>query len=209
MAQRLNQQLQEAAAVRKSWKYRLKRLVKPSGNVAAYKDRRNGLKLPPADHYDFSHLPIEERLLYEDFFLFSLPTYLCTFDRASMFNHIEVRMPFMDYRLVEFSFSIPPESKLGKGYTKRILRDSMEGIVPQEILKRTYKVGISAPFQHWLNKYIGNWALGHMKTKNFELACEAQGIDAEKLKNAIKHNTLDNAQANQIWKGLNFTLLEP
>ncbi len=59
-------------------------------------------------------------------------------------------MPFMDHRLVTFCFSLPAESKLGGGYTKRILRDAMRGIVPELILNRRDKIGWNAPLHEWL-----------------------------------------------------------
>lgn len=209
VARKLDKQLLEASRVRKSFLHRLKRIIKPSRPTAVLRDRRTGLRMPPAEAYNFAHLPLDERVLYEDFFLYSLPTFLCDFDRASMFNHVEVRMPFMDYRLVEFCFSLPAESKLGGGYTKRILRDAMKGIVPEEILTRTFKVGIAAPFQHWLNTYLKEWALEKMKTDKFAYACETQGIEAESLIKALETNALDDVISNQIWLGLNFTMLEP
>jgi asparagine synthase (glutamine-hydrolysing) len=209
VARKLEKQLLEAARVRNSLTHRIKRLIRPKHPDAPARDRRTGLRMPPAQAYNFSHLPLDERVLYEDFFLYSLPTFLCDFDRASMFNHVEVRMPFMDYRLVEYCFSLPTESKLGGGYTKRILRDAMKGIVPEEILTRTFKVGIAAPFQHWLNTYLKEWALEKMKTDKFAYACETQGIQADSLIKALENNALDDVISNQIWLGLNFTLLEP
>ena len=62
-----------------------------------------------------------------------LPTLLCNFDRASMSHGIEVRMPFMDWRLVTYAFSLPDASKIGGGYTKRVLRQAMRGFLPEPI----------------------------------------------------------------------------
>jgi asparagine synthase (glutamine-hydrolysing) len=208
IADRLKKQLEKATKVRGSLKHRIKQFLKPDKENTDVPDRRQGLKLPPADHYNFSHLSLDERVLYESYFLYSLPTLLCNFDRASMFNHVEVRMPFMDYRLVEYCFSLPPESKLGGGYTKRILRDAMKGIVPEEILTRTFKIGIAAPFKDWLSNYLKDWALQNMKKDNFVLACKLQKIDPDTLIKALKDNELDSAMANQIWLGLNFALID-
>ena len=76
-----------------------------------------------------------------------LPTLLCNFDRASMTHGIEVRMPFMDWRLVTYSFALPETSKIGGGYTKRVLREAMRGLLPEPIRLRTKKIGFVAPME--------------------------------------------------------------
>lgn len=92
--------------------------------------------------------------LYEDFHVTILPTLLRNYDRYSMAHGIEVRMPFMDYRLVSFCFSLTWQSKLKKGYTKTILRDAMQPYVPKEIIWRKSKVGFNTPFTDWMK---GSW----------------------------------------------------
>lgn len=93
--------------------------------------------------------------LHRDFHHTLLPSILRNFDRCSMAHGIEVRMPFMDYRLVCFAFSLPPEDKLGGGFTKRILRDAVTGLVPEEIRTRRTKLGFNAPMIDWFNGDLG------------------------------------------------------
>lgn len=88
--------------------------------------------------------------LYIYFHYTVLPTILRNFDRASMGNGIETRMPFMDWRLVCYLFSLPDEAKMGHGYAKRILRDAMSGIVPDALRLRTNKIGFTSPMGQWL-----------------------------------------------------------
>lgn len=57
-------------------------------------------------------------------------------DRVSMYNSLEVRVPFADIRLVEYAFNMPADILLYKGREKGLLRASMEGILPQEIIYR-------------------------------------------------------------------------
>lgn len=52
---------------------------------------------------------------------------------------IESRVPFLDHRIVEFAFTLPDDAKIHQGRTKRILRDSMNGILPDAITNRTDK----------------------------------------------------------------------
>lgn len=89
--------------------------------------------------------------LDNDFHRTLLPSILKNFDRCSMAHGIEVRLPFMDYRLVSYAFSLPPEDKLGGGYTKRILREAMVGIMPESIRTRRTKIGFNAPMIDWFN----------------------------------------------------------
>jgi asparagine synthase (glutamine-hydrolysing) len=69
-------------------------------------------------------------------------------DAISMANSIESRLPFMDYRLVEFVFTLPPEFKIHNGYGKYIHRVAMEGVVPEKILKSPYKFGFDSPLSN-------------------------------------------------------------
>jgi asparagine synthase (glutamine-hydrolysing) len=96
-----------------------------------------------------------------------LPYNLRDFDRAAMQNSIEIRMPMMDYRLVEYVWSLPLESKIGKGFTKRILRDAMKGIVPNEILERKTKIGLAAPTANWLNNSLATFLLDTVSSASF------------------------------------------
>jgi asparagine synthetase B (glutamine-hydrolysing) len=89
--------------------------------------------------------------LYRDFHALLLPAILRNFDRSSSAHGIEVRMPFMDWRLVTFAFALSYQAKFGGGYTKRILRDAMVGIVPQQILTRRSKIGFNVPITDWFN----------------------------------------------------------
>lgn len=57
-------------------------------------------------------------------------------DRMSMSNSLEVRVPFADYRLVEYAFNIPKAFKFYKGREKGLLREALRGILPDEILFR-------------------------------------------------------------------------
>jgi asparagine synthase (glutamine-hydrolysing) len=60
-------------------------------------------------------------------------------------------MPLMDWRLVAFAHALPTASKLGGGYTKRILRDAIAGLVPEEVRLRRFKMGFNSPLVEWFN----------------------------------------------------------
>lgn len=63
-------------------------------------------------------------------------TLLTRKDRMSMANSLEARVPFADYRLVEYAFNIPSDIKFYKGREKGLLRKALKGILPEEIVER-------------------------------------------------------------------------
>ncbi len=89
--------------------------------------------------------------LYREFHHTVLPIILRNFDRCSMAHGVEIRMPFMDWRLVTYTFALPERSKVGGGYTKRILRDSMAGRMPEPLRRRRKKIGFTSPLSAWFN----------------------------------------------------------
>lgn len=79
-----------------------------------------------------------------------LPTLLRNYDRTSMINGVEIRMPFMDYRIVQFAFSIGWQSKIRNGFSKNIIRDALAPFMPEDIAYRKGKIGFNAPILDWL-----------------------------------------------------------
>ena len=94
-------------------------------------------------------------LLYRDFHATHLPAILRNYDGCSMARGVEVRSPFMDWRLVVFGMALPASSKLDATYTKRILRDALTGILPDAIRTRTSKFGFESPLVAWANGPLG------------------------------------------------------
>jgi asparagine synthase (glutamine-hydrolysing) len=85
-----------------------------------------------------------------DIFYYSYPALLRYEDRNSMAFSLEARVPFMDFELVEYMFSIPSRYKIKNGYTKWVLRETMKDILPEQIRKRISKLGFSTPQEVWL-----------------------------------------------------------
>ena len=92
------------------------------------------------------------RLLHTD-----IKTYLVELlmkqDQMSMSASIESRVPFLDHVLVEFAARLPDRLKLRGFTTKRILREAIRGLLPDEILTRK-KMGFPVPFGQWTR---GRW----------------------------------------------------
>jgi asparagine synthase (glutamine-hydrolysing) len=85
----------------------------------------------------------------------SLPTILHYEDRISMAKSVETRVPFLDHRLVEMMFNNQSDDKIKNGFTKRVLRDSMQGIIPEKIQWRKDKKGFVTPGEVlWLRGHL-------------------------------------------------------
>lgn len=86
-----------------------------------------------------------------------LPSLLRYEDRNSMAFSVESRVPFMDYRLIEFTLGLPEELIYRKGQRKYILRKAFVNRVPDKILSRTDKMGFISPEERWLKEDGRNW----------------------------------------------------
>lgn len=78
-------------------------------------------------------------------------------DQNSMIFSIESRVPFLYHPLIEYIFSLPISARIGKGWTKLMLRESMNGILPETIRKRRTKLGFPAPDKAWALEMISNY----------------------------------------------------
>ncbi|MGE0570660.1 MAG: asparagine synthase (glutamine-hydrolyzing), partial [Dehalococcoidia bacterium] len=87
-----------------------------------------------------------------------LPEFLRYADRNSMAFSREVRLPFLDHRLVEYCFGLPSELLLDGATTKVVLREAMRGIVPDPILARRDKLAYAPPQDSWLRGPLLDWA---------------------------------------------------
>ena len=126
-------------------------------------DVRYGMTMPP----DEGGFPINTGLaplctnslnksLIEDSFATTLPTLLRYGDRNSMAHSREVRLPFCDHRIAEFVLSLPPSYLMGDIQTKRLLRESIKGVVPDRIRRRWNKQGFQPPQDNWMSNYMYN-----------------------------------------------------
>jgi asparagine synthase (glutamine-hydrolysing) len=91
-----------------------------------------------------------ETRLHADFSRDTLPGLLRFGDSLSMAHSIEVRLPFMDYRVVEFGITLPPAGRIGAGETKHLLREHLRAIGQREIADRGQKQGFPTPALPWL-----------------------------------------------------------
>jgi len=79
---------------------------------------------------------------------------LMRIDKMSMGASLEGRVPFLDHRFVEFAMGVPNKMKIKDGNAKHILKESVRGVIPDEVIDRK-KQGFSAPIQEWLAGSFG------------------------------------------------------
>ncbi len=76
---------------------------------------------------------------------------LCHYeDRNSAAHGLEERFPFLDYRIAEFMFQLPGLLKTRRGRSKFLLREAMKGILPEDVVERHSKLGLSVPEDKWV-----------------------------------------------------------
>jgi asparagine synthase (glutamine-hydrolysing) len=121
----------------------------------------------------------------------SLLVLLRNYDRYSMANGVESRMPFMDYRLVVYLFSLTWQSKVRKGMYKAILRDAMQGIVTDKVRLRQDKIGFNMPIVDWMR---GAWREPLRDMLSDTAFNSAALIDAPAVRRAVMR-VIDNTSA--------------
>jgi len=117
-----------------------------------------------------------------------LPTILRQFERASMAHGVEVRSPLMDWRLVVLAFALPGESKLGHGFSKRILREAVRGLVPDEVRQRTVKTAFANPLAEWLGGPLKPWIMDRVRASSFQ---QSDVWDGRKIGEAVEQGYRD------------------
>jgi asparagine synthase (glutamine-hydrolysing) len=87
-------------------------------------------------------------------------------DLATMANSLELRSPFLDYRVVEFGLSLPNKYKIKNGETKYILKDILSEYIPRELFDRP-KMGFGIPRAKWLREELRELVLEVLFSKDF------------------------------------------
>ena len=85
-----------------------------------------------------------------------------------MAHSLEYRLPFLDYRLVEWLFSTPIEVKINNGTTKSVLREAMKGVLPEPVRNRRSKIGFSTPEDQWMRGHLKPFILEMFDSDSFK-----------------------------------------
>jgi len=133
---------------------------------------------------------------------FDIKTYLngdinTKVDRASMAFSLESRSPLMDYRVIEFSRTLPTQFKYTSGNQKRILKDLLFERVPAHIFNRP-KAGFTMPFQNWFRNELKDYVMDNLSAENLK---NIPGIHVKRTQEIInEHMTGKWNRYPQIWK---------
>jgi len=172
--------------------------------------RNKGLSKQSREHPDvknpnWKRLDQLNKILYLSTHRTVLPTLLRNYDRYSMSNGVEIRMPFMDYRIVSFAFSIPWSSKIRNNFSKNIVRDMAASFLPAEIAYRKSKIGFNSPIVDWMKGPLKSFFLDTINSRSFK-TCDL--IDAEEVESKVKA-VIENPSATYHMGEEAWTLLAP
>ena len=104
------------------------------------------------EHADMAaHLSGEDLLLYHDTVMYLPDDILTKVDRMSMANSLEVRVPFLDHRMVEFAATVPFPLKYARGTSKRVLKHALRRRMPRAVMRQR-KRGFAIPIHRWFRE---------------------------------------------------------
>lgn len=154
--------------------------------------------VPAAEH------PFPDALrnaLYRDLTATKLPRVLRFNDHLSMAFGIELRVPYLDHRLVELAFSLPARWKLRQGQSKFLLRETMRGLVPEPLRLRG-KRPQSSPQARWYKTVLADMIraeLAHPRIKALPF------VDAEETKRSFEDFIVNPKRTNSFffWQIIN------
>jgi asparagine synthase (glutamine-hydrolysing) len=117
-------------------------------------------------------------------------------DKMGMAVGVEIRVPFLDNDLVDFSYSIPPELKLKNNVTKYILKKVAERYLPNEVIYRS-KAGFGAPVRKWVTEDLSDLVESRLNRVNIE---KQKIFDYDRVFNLIDRNKKGEIDASySIW----------
>ncbi len=136
-----------------------------------------------------------------ELFYFDLKTllpddYLMKVNKTSMAHSVESRVPYLDNEFVAFAATIPHDLKIEGSRTKKIMRKAMQGLVPDEVVKRG-KWGFNVPTRAWLGGELGEIAVQLLSSD----AVRKRGYFENRLVQSILRNYSKNESyySRQFW----------
>ena len=141
-------------------------------------------------------------LMYLDIRAYLADDMLVKVDRASMWHALEVRVPFLDHRIVEWAMSVPGRAKVGLFRTKTLLREALKGRVPEEV-RRMRKAGFNAPLSHWFRGACGML----LERLAGEGACDRCGLERAAVLSLLEEHREGRADhSHKLWNLLVLTI---
>ncbi len=153
-----------------------------SGDVTEQLYGSNSMRDALIDHFEYK---LEHLLKWED--------------RSSMWFSLEARVPYLDHRLVEQTIAMADHWFIHRGMTKHILREAMQGAVPEPIRLRRDKVGFETPEAEWFRTPLFKTYIKDMlHSKRFETRGVVDIIKVRRMYDAHLHRRGDHSK--EIWK---------
>ena len=118
-------------------------------------------------------------------------------DRASMASSVEVRSPFLDYRIIEFARTLPLQYRYNNGITKRIVRDILSEYIPEKVFNQPKK-GFAIPLGDWIRNELKKEIVENL---NDEFLFSVPNLDIQKFKKQMSlHMENKYDYSFSIWK---------
>lgn len=174
-----------------------------SGDFKAHVEKQK-IGSPSAAVGNFSYDPVTQRL-HQDHARNILPGLLQYGDAISMAHGVESRLPFMDYRLVEWMFAHGDDLKIHEGQTKWVLRQYLQQAGQRRIAERKDKLGYPTPVERWLSENNGAVVKDLLLAPDAKIArfCDRRGIEKLMSRHQAGHagsgNHLYRLISTELW----------
>jgi asparagine synthase (glutamine-hydrolysing) len=170
--------------------FELSKLLLKRGND--YSDRKRNLLSEISDNGDFN------QVLLSDLKIVLTGDMLQKVDLNSMNNSLEVRVPFLDHRLVDYVNTLPVDYKINKSAKKRILQDTFREFLPEELYHRP-KHGFEVPLLEWFRKDLSGFIFDELL--NMEFVKEQNIFNPQEIRNlkAKLYSKSPGDSAATIW----------
>jgi asparagine synthase (glutamine-hydrolysing) len=181
------------------WRLRARR---DRANRLIHRSLRGGRATP-----ERTRSPFDERLRRQYHLVLAergLPELLRYEDRNSMAHSIEARVPFLDYRLVELLYSVPPKELIHKGVTKGVLRRAVGDLLPPAVRDRVDKIGFVTPGRRFFRGALGELAADVFASDRFVKRGLVDPVEAQRRLAAVRGGA--SGTDAPVWRALNLEL---
>jgi asparagine synthase (glutamine-hydrolysing) len=139
------------------------------------------------------------KLLYLEIYTFLLDHNLNYTDKAGMANSVEIRVPYLDIELVEFTTTIPVKYKMNGSQTKYILRKVAERYLPKDVIYRS-KTGFGVPLEYWVRNEMDEFIESRLNPSEIN---KFSIFDSDVVSEIIKDNKSGKINASyNVWSML-------
>jgi asparagine synthase (glutamine-hydrolysing) len=141
------------------------------------------------------------RMLYVDAKVWLPDDLLIKADKMTMANGLELRVPFLDHKMVEFAATLPQACKISRNRGKALLRTAMRGVIPDAIIDRP-KQGFPIPIGSWLRTSLRQFTRDHLLAP--DSACSRYVDRKEVVRFVDEHENHSADRSQEIWTLLVF-----